>query len=276
MAPSMGKRKNEQSTDELAALAKKTNSQTMRSSKQVNSFTLDKIVRNIIKPRSIRDVTPNLSKSRPQSANSNTLIDSQEASDWITPSKTIKINNLPGSRTAQDASTSNQFSELPDDVHEMEVLDDNMSQKSGRLSPKETSPKLTQPPSNQLPASAASERTTPKNIRPPPIIVGGTTIKKIVETSTANGINKKDFVLKQTEENNITISTQTIEVFEQMKAAIATIPDCQSYSYTPKHLRPKNLVLKGILGGYDEKDVKNELLALNLQHAKITKVTKII
>ncbi|CAD6236622.1 GSCOCG00012474001-RA-CDS, partial [Cotesia congregata] len=47
------------------------------------------------------------------------------------------------------------------------------------------------------------------------------------------------------------------------------------YTYTPKQLRPKNLVLKGIYGGYDENDVKVALLAQNFEQATITKVTKI-
>ncbi|CAG5071808.1 Protein of unknown function, partial [Cotesia congregata] len=51
-----------------------------------------------------------------------------------------------------------------------------------------------------------------------------------------------------------------------------TIPDCQSYTYTPKQLRPKNLVLKGIYGGYDENDVKVALLAQNFEQATITKL----
>ncbi|KAK2577804.1 hypothetical protein KPH14_000697 [Odynerus spinipes] len=50
----------------------------------------------------------------------------------------------------------------------------------------------------------------------------------------------------------------------------------QFYTYTPRNLKPKSLVLKGIRGGYDETEVLTAITDLNLPNTKIIKVRKLI
>lgn len=83
------------------------------------------------------------------------------------------------------------------------------------------------------------------------------------------------FTLRQVDAQNITIQASNIVSFQILKSAVKTIEGCQSSTFTPSHQRPKNLVLKGVYGDYDEKDVKLALKALNFQQATITKVVKI-
>lgn len=48
------------------------------------------------------------------------------------------------------------------------------------------------------------------------------------------------------------------------------------YTYTPKNLKPKSLILKGVVGGYDEVSVKADIDPVALSQVKIIKVTKIL
>ncbi|KAL7302346.1 hypothetical protein TKK_0005007 [Trichogramma kaykai] len=47
------------------------------------------------------------------------------------------------------------------------------------------------------------------------------------------------------------------------------------YTYTPKHLKLKNTVLKGVIGDFTIKDIKLDIEAMNLPNVKIEKITKV-
>ena len=81
-------------------------------------------------------------------------------------------------------------------------------------------------------------------------------------------------MVRQVNENSTTIYTFNLDSFEKAKQ-ILNNKKIEYYTYTPKSLRNKNLVLKGIKGDFTTDEIMTEINALNLQNVKITKVVKI-
>ncbi|KAI4496947.1 hypothetical protein M0802_007895 [Mischocyttarus mexicanus] len=66
-----------------------------------------------------------------------------------------------------------------------------------------------------------------------------------------------------------------MEYYEKAISDLKT-ESIQYFTYTPRHLRGKTLVLKGIRGGFDKIDVKEAISELNLEGVDIAKVSKLI
>lgn len=66
---------------------------------------------------------------------------------------------------------------------------------------------------------------------------------------------------------NLTIYKTGTDILKEAKAKF--------YTYTPKSLKPQNLVIKGIFGNWSTDDIKQEITSLNLDNTSIIKVSKI-
>lgn len=120
--------------------------------------------------------------------------------------------------------------------------------------------------------------TAPKNKdhKPPPIIITGVKINDAIKLLCANKITKNDVRLKQVNpSDNITITCFNLEVYTKVNKVFID-NQTQYYTYTPKSQKPKTIILKGVNGDFNEKDIKNELEELKIPNIEIIKVNPII
>lgn len=101
--------------------------------------------------------------------------------------------------------------------------------------------------------SATSTKTAA--IRPPPIIITGIGVKDTITMLTQNGVTKTEFRLKQVYVNsNITLSTINITTYQKI-IKILEDKKLQYYTYTPKNLKPKTIVLEGVKGEFTPEEI---------------------
>lgn len=114
-----------------------------------------------------------------------------------------------------------------------------------------------------------------KNIKPPPIeIFNNGDIKKITTLLIEKEIKKTEVIIKKID-NSLTISTNNLENYNKCLATL-TENKIGYYTYTPRDLRPKNLVMKGVTGDYTVEEIQEELTELTDNKIKIKKVIKFI
>ena len=114
-----------------------------------------------------------------------------------------------------------------------------------------------------------------KVMKPPPINILKSSVNEIIKIITFLNVPKSAFLIKETDIgahsvyiNNINHYTIICTKFAEQKI--------QYYTYTPKHLKPKTILLKGIRGAFDAEDIKNEIEDLNIPGIKIISLTKFI
>ncbi|CAG5084981.1 Protein of unknown function [Cotesia congregata] len=106
--------------------------------------------------------------------------------------------------------------------------------------------------------------------------MNGATIKEVIELFFSNNIGKTDFQLRQvTPSNNINVSTKVLTVYSEI-IKLLTANQIKFYTYTPKSLKRRTLILKGIKGDFNCADVKNALNELQIPNVEIIKVQDIV
>lgn len=215
---------------------------------------------------------PNLSTSR---ESLNNIDDNQKASHsrdkdgWEFPKNPKKIKITPNSLN-NDPNNCNTFNVLVNNNEEEDVMDT------------EEPPEATPAPNsenNQNQDTQQDNSATTKSPRAPPIHVTNSEIRDIINLLTNdNNIHKGEFKLKQVNASD----TKTITIFsnnlESHKKILETLElnNKKYYTYTPKTIKPKSIILKGANGGFTAEMVKEELQSMNLTNVEIIKLNEII
>ncbi|KAK0075654.1 hypothetical protein PV326_011402 [Microctonus aethiopoides] len=181
-------------------------------------------------PIDIKDFTATINPDSPNVDNNTIEIQTPEHPDepenWETPKSPIKL-SLTSTNTVSTV-INNQFAPLTE-VNE-EINTD--------ISP--------QPKKTILPVYALAENCSIK------------ALAKILRDDPK--INGKFRLNHPTASKYITITLNDVSTFSNTKELLDT-NNIPYFSYTPKHLRPKSLVLKGIRGDYSIDEIKDEIAA---------------
>ncbi|KAK0174282.1 hypothetical protein PV327_011031 [Microctonus hyperodae] len=102
-----------------------------------------------------------------------------------------------------------------------------------------------------------------------------TNIKQLIAILEDHANTKGMYTLAQTAPNSVSIAAFNSDIHTAIKAILQQ-KEINFYTFTPKNLRPKTLILKGMQGGFNEKDVVDEINKHKLSKVTITKITKII
>ncbi|CAD6204834.1 GSCOCG00003005001-RA-CDS [Cotesia congregata] len=237
------------------------------------------IAKNILKANKQATGAPNLKqpRSRTSSMSDSDPTDgamNHDGEEFLKPRKPAKIR-----RTLQTAgtSTNNKYDPLTEsDLSDSETTSTNKRNHKGK---KKISPKLNiesnQQNSSQNVKSAQMEQNKIPKSKPPPIFAKTGSIKDTTMLFTTNNVPKTNFIVREFDDNYIRIYPNDIATYD-LSLKILKEKKIQFFTYTPRHLKIKTIVLKGVRGGYDENDVKAALTELNLQDITITKVSKLI
>ena len=141
-----------------------------------------------------------------------------------------------------------------------------------------TLPKTKQTPTSRATASRGATQSPEVNVnntrgKIPPMHVSNTPLKQLISMLQSK-MEKNEFMVKQTRENTAVVYTFKLDSFVKAKTCLAD-NKVQFFTYTPKPLKNKNLVLKGIHGDYTDSEILIELKSLNLDNVNISKVSKI-
>ncbi|KAF7988274.1 hypothetical protein HCN44_007806 [Aphidius gifuensis] len=100
--------------------------------------------------------------------------------------------------------------------------------------------------------------TTRKEIRPPPIeVMGYNNIKELAKACSDSGILKDEITFRKVNDD-LTITTKNTKTHSKCKEVLQK-KQIPFFSYTPRELRPKNLVLKGVNdGNFSEAEILEE------------------
>lgn len=272
--------------------ANSTGSQTtaIKSSIKYNANLLDNkifkefietglIARNVLKANKQVAGVPNLKqpRSRASSISDSDPTDgamSHDGDEFLKPRKPAKLR-----RTSQTAgtSTNNKF----DPLAESDLSDNELSltNKRNHKGKRKITPKLNtnsdQQTSSQKDTSAQSEQNKKSKGKPPPIFAKSGGIKDTTILLTTNNVPKSSFILREFHNEYMRIYPNDLATYE-LSIKVLKEKKIQFFTYTPRHLKIKTIVLKGVRGGYDENDVQVALTELNLQDVTITKVSKLI
>ncbi|XP_046621116.1 uncharacterized protein LOC124305581 [Neodiprion virginianus] len=99
-------------------------------------------------------------------------------------------------------------------------------------------------------------------------------IRETISLLIKANIQKEKFFIRATDTNDATVRTDTINTHTQVTTALKAAK-VEYFTYTPKSLRPKPIVLKEIAGDYNKDDILEELKELNLPNTKIDRVTQL-
>lgn len=110
--------------------------------------------------------------------------------------------------------------------------------------------------------------------KPPPIYVYAVKIQTIINILKNSQMNRESFAVKQLSDGECTVYASSLEIFNSILKTFKE-NNYKFFTYTPKELKPRNLVLKGIAGDFSETDIKDEIDSLQLSNVNIIKVSKI-
>ncbi|KAH0552400.1 hypothetical protein KQX54_009553 [Cotesia glomerata] len=227
---------------------------------RVSTEMLDREYKKIImKAQNDKKFRPNLNVSRSRQNSSSET----DKDGWQNPKKPSD------SQGHLAASTSNRYGNLTieknndDDIEDdlMDVTEDgstaNITDTNVNVNTKLTAPKQ-------------------KDHKPPPIIIIGVKINDAIKLLCDNKITKNDVRLKQVSpKDNITIICFNLDVYAKVNKVFID-NQTQYYTYTPKSQKPKSIVLKGVNGDFNKRDIKKELEELQIPNVQIIKVNPII
>ena len=114
-----------------------------------------------------------------------------------------------------------------------------------------------------------------KNLDTPPINIQKSTVNKIIEIITSLNIPKSAFLIKETDIGAHTAYINSLEHYASVCTRLTEL-NIHYYTYTPKHLKLKSILIKGIRGSFDADEVKQEILELNIPGVDIINLTKFI
>ncbi|KAK0073319.1 hypothetical protein PV325_009913 [Microctonus aethiopoides] len=168
---------------------------------------------------------------------------------WIIPNKTAKLKN-----NIDQASTSDEMEHNHNNIYEhlLNTQEDDDEINKGKT---ENQPKVS-------------------TKRPPPIHASGITIGDFIKLTVKDGITKNKFHIKQQLDDKIIIFAHEFIEYETIKTTLVS-NGTQFFTFTPKHLRPKSIILKGIKGNVTQDEIKAELSEKEENKYQIMKVVKI-
>lgn len=114
-----------------------------------------------------------------------------------------------------------------------------------------------------------------QNLKPPPIYAYNIGIKGTIDLLIKNNIPKSKFLINIHDEKLVRIIANDLETYNSAITILKT-KEIEFNTYTPRHLKPKSIVLKGIRGGFEETEITEEINSLNIPDVKLIKVTKMI
>lgn len=89
-----------------------------------------------------------------------------------------------------------------------------------------------------------------------------------------NDLGRDDFRVRQTDDDSVTLQVTDIVNFEKTKKILDS--GCVRYhSFTPKDQRPRNLILKGVYGGFNENDVLADINSIGNPNINVIKLAKV-
>lgn len=273
---------------------------------QPNSFTLEwlysKALREVGKPIQ-SSIFPNLNKKRQHNTIGNNDGDSS-ADKFTQPIKTVKAARLNHSASQTSFTDDNRYEALSDDgmilddennkekliiynTHDKELQNQgNNSQRqrhhgndckqhsSGTSA--DSALKSQQVPLQATSHGQSTQQTGKKTLRERAPLITTTNInfKEVINLLNLK-LGKNEFYIKKSEGNEPSIYSNNLNAFEVIKTILSNA-EVKFYTYTSKHLRNKNLVLKGVDIEYSVDEVRKDIEDRNLNNVKINKVSELI
>ncbi|KAI4472779.1 hypothetical protein M0802_016508 [Mischocyttarus mexicanus] len=123
--------------------------------------------------------------------------------------------------------------------------------------------------------SAAKPDTANRSTRskPPPIYAVLPGIKETRKLLMLKNFPVNSFTIKDFDEKTVIVRFHDMEHHSNAVAMLKT-ENVQYYTFTPRHLKGKSLVLKGVKGGFEATDVLEEINSLNLEGVLIERISK--
>lgn len=121
----------------------------------------------------------------------------------------------------------------------------------------------------------ATQPITPneKVYRPPPILIQGELASNTVQSLKNSDLAQDDFTVSISKGlHSIMTTTQT--VFEKVKTILKN-KQIQFYTFTPKGVKPKSIILKGISEDFSAEQVELDLKSKNIPAVEILKVLEL-
>ena len=261
---------NQNSTSlDKAAIAAAKKVLTMKNTKNKNSASTINSVLNyeLFKERKreaeIAKTVPQPVLAGNNNREASTSSDNERA--WITPSRKRQTRSPTQHESSKKtkAELSNKYALLAQDTsNQMEYEDENDDEEINSQTQDE----------NQQDAPPASQQHAKS--RPPPIYTYEKPLKElsIILGNTEEISNK--YIVKFNKNNCNMILTHNLEIHEKVKSLLKT-NNIKHYTYTPKHLKSKNVVLKNIYGEYSETEIISEINKLQIENIAINKVIKL-
>lgn len=260
--------------------------------KTPDSLAMDKIWKNALKMKGEfkSPIVPNLNHKRRRAENN--LSEGHPATEqYTTPRKVMKAaKTVPqhpkpiekknkfmvlgeGLSSPEDAS----FNSLPD-ISRSRSQDRRLNRENIRTTTKDSEITSTPPapvdgqPSITNQQQPAEDKASAR-VRTPLITTCGVSLKEAITILTPK-VGKGEYFVKKRDEKVLSIHAQTMAAYDKIKTVLSE-NNCKYYTYTPKHLKNKNYVLKGISEEYTAKEVEAEIIALNIPDVKLIKVSEL-
>ena len=128
---------------------------------------------------------------------------------------------------------------------------------------------------DQASQSGPSEPPKNKMNKAPPIFTVKISISVIIKTIMALNIPKTAFLIKEIDTENHTIYVNCINHHKTICDKLREFR-IQFYSFTPKHMKLKSIILKGIRGDFSVEDIRKEIEELELPNIKITNLSRFV
>lgn len=257
-----GKRKNDEDPHNLTPHKRVQQYKTGPSNKfNITSQALDSEYKKLVKEYGKKEQSrsmPNLAKARDR----RTTIDKD---GFISPKKTQSQEQAQAGGSSQGTPTQNSFSSL-ENTTQNEVDMDQVSEH-------------TPSPVNSRPVSPAgkTKQGPNKKTKPPPVHIDKFLIKDTIQLLTSKGTKKGSFQIRQSlnTPDTTTVMANDMDTYTAVKA-ILNEAKAHYHTYTPKDIKPKSIILKGIKGNFTCEEIQAEIEDLKPNNVVILKVTKLI
>ena len=219
---------------------------------QHSSLNVDAIFceykRDIMRKNKDKHIAPNLAGVRKSTATISdtdtrrdpaptpiSAIPTLPTTDWQLPKNTVK-DPRQKAHHRRSVSTSNSFAQRSDDNDsQLDDMDHDGDNDIG------TTPTPT-PTQQEKPA------------RPPSVYIIKAKLNDIINLLTEGNIQKNEFLINQSTHDSLSISAHTMPLYRNI-IEILRNKGALYYTFTPKNLRLKTLVLKGIHGTFKEEEI---------------------
>lgn len=229
---------------------------------RMDSMDIDRAFRRIMNEnkkknlnKNVTPVTPNLSgvrKRKPQVATSSGD-PSNNPSGSPLPDEEWELPKNPSKRRQQSQA---KRTTIPTDDNRFNTLNDNMDLEEERSDLEDET-------------QTASAIKKPK--KPPPIFTANTNMNTVIKLICNLEITKKDFTIREKAEGEHVIYTNEKSHYDKIVAGMKTM-NIQFFTYTPKDMKPKSFLIKGIRGDFSVDDIKTELKDLKIPNVEIIDV----